>query len=913
MGTGEGVKLLQDGVCVGSWTSANGLAGDAVGPLREDEEGRLWFGIGREGVELWQRLDPRTGELKFLQEVLGETDVEAGGICPAGRQKLWLTTDHELISSEGGVIRRFPAANLWRRDLFPGDITLGDKGDLWFAPPSMEKLVRFANGRFDVFGVEDGLADADIRKLLWDREGNLWVGYGAGGIQRLRQRSIRSVLTRQEQGQRQQIDAVALGPDSALWLGSWDGLLRVQDTSVKRFTNAFLYRHKDARPVLAARNGRVWLGTRECGLFNLEGDRIVPVPAADFGRTNWSVSALYEDRSGRLWIGSNSGLLERRGETFIRYTKNDGLLDDDITGVLDGPDGALWVGTRHGGIQRLRGGSWRTYTTKENLLSNEARPLMVENDGAVWVGTPAGLNRIGSDGKIGQATQTEGLPRNELFCLIEDGAGWCWANSVQGVFRMRHEDLGAVADGTRRLLSCVTYGEADGATSAEGSGEYQPNVCRASDGKLWFCSTRGVIVADPAQTMQQEPAPPVLIEEVYADGELIYQDGRRAGSNLSGNEDAIPTTQGEDRLHPNATPVQENEGRERSPVLRLGPRRARDLRIRYTANSFVAPAKVQFKYLLEGHDSDWRNAEMNERCAYYTDLHPGSYRFRVQACNSRGVWNEARYPFEFSLTPSFTQTPLFPGLCALGLIAASGMFGVWRLRWQRRVLLAEQNVLLEQERARIARDLHDDLGTALTGLALEADMARRSQNGWDEALARISTGNRALANRMREVVWAINPRCDWVDRITDFFQQYAEELARAAGLRCRFEVPIEMEKVSLGTEARHQLFSAFKEALHNVVKHARASEVEIAIQVDDKAVHLRVADNGVGFNEAGAALGNGLRNMRDRLSAVGGHVKVEARPGSGTMVTMELPLERGGHRMILESAPSPFPGKGVRG
>jgi signal transduction histidine kinase len=219
------------------------------------------------------------------------------------------------------------------------------------------------------------------------------------------------------------------------------------------------------------------------------------------------------------------------------------------------------------------------------------------------------------------------------------------------------------------------------------------------------------------------------------------------------------------------------------------------------------------------------------------------------------------------------------------------------MRWQRRVLMAEQSASLERERARIARDLHDDLGTALTGLALEADLARRNHaNGAAPVLERISSGSRELADRMREVVWAINPRCDSVDDLVGFFTQYAGDFLGTAGFQCRLNLPAEINGLSLGTESRHQLFAAFKEALHNVVKHSKGSAVEIAIQAAEEILQIEIIDNGIGFSGvAPNGTGNGLKNLRERLETLGGEARFENAPAGGpggARVLLRIPISR---------------------
>jgi ligand-binding sensor domain-containing protein len=471
--------------------------------------------------------------------------------------------------------------------------------------------------------------------------------------------------------------------------GAWGPLLRWQDGALLRFTNSAPWEavpakagfDLNAHPLLEDSTGQLWFGARDRGLFTLASNQVVHVRAADDGRTNWTVHVLHEDRAGRLWIGSDVGLLEKQAEHFLRYTTRDGLLDNDILGIRDAPDGSLWVGTAKG-LDCFRDGRFHALTARDGLLSDQANPLLVEEDGTVWVGTPLGLNRI-RGGEIRAVTERQGLLDNALFCLLDDRAGHYWASSVRGIFRMRKADLHALADGRQGRLYCVSYGEADGAASAEGVGGYQPSACRTPDGRIWFPTTRGVVVLDPAALVEREVPPPVVIEEVLANDQLVFADRG-------------PTALGA-------------QMRETASGIRVPAGRADVLEIRYTANSFVAPEKVQFRYRLEGADAQWRSAG-TRRVAFYTNLRPQAYRFRVEASNREGTWSEHPAVFAFSIAPHFWETWLFYASCVVVVLVAGGVMQAYRLRWQGRLLKVEHQQALADERTRIARDLHDDLG-----------------------------------------------------------------------------------------------------------------------------------------------------------------------------------------------------------
>lgn len=863
-----GLKRFENGRYTREYRTTNGLANNLVSGLREDREGRLWIGSGPLGNVSCQRLDPRSGEFITLADVVGEPIANATDLHLDGAGRLWLGTPDELLCWDLGKLSRFASGGAWRREFGMGQMVSAGRDALWFAPGFTGKLVRFQHGHFEKFGVEDGLADTDFRSLWWDREGNLWVGMGTGGLQRIRPRSLTSLLTTNNMGDRQQIDSVSSGRNGAVWLGAWTSLLCWQDGSLRRITNSIPWPGKldiNAHPVLEDRTGRLWFGSRDHGLFTLAADEVVRVPAADNGRTNWTVRVLHEDRSGHLWVGSDAGLLQKQGGHFLRYTTRDGLLDNDILGVRDAPDGSLWVGTAKG-LHCFRDGRFRPLTARDGLLSDQANPLLVEEDGTVWVGTPLGLNRI-RGGEIRAVTERQGLQDNALFCLLDDGAGHYWASSVRGIFRMRKTALHAVADGRENRLYCVTYGEADGAASAEGTGGYQPSACRTPDGRMWFPTTHGVVVLDPAALVEREIPPPVVIEEVLADDQLVFADGG-------------PTALGA-------------QLRQTTSGLRLPAGRAGVLEIRYTANSFVAPEKVQFRYHLEGADAQWRAAG-TRRVAFYTNLRPRSYRFRVEASNREGTWSEQPAAFAFSIAPHFWETWSFYALCAAGIIGFAAGVQAYRLRWQRRVLKLEEQQTLANERGRIAKDLHDDLGANLTGLALQMDVLRgqrRASNDLQTQLGTIARSTHALVDTMREVIWVVNPQHDDVESLAGFLGQYTETYLAAAGLRCRLEWPAQMPAHPLTADARHHLFLVVKEALHNIVRHGQATEVQLGLEYEVGELRLVVADNGRGLPKGGAPVpGHGLDNMEKRVTSLRGRFSVVSAPGQGTRISVAIPL-----------------------
>jgi len=897
---GQGLKRFENGAFTRLYRAADGLGTDWVGLLNEDGQGRVWIGCTDRDWPIarsWQRLDPVSGELVSLSEVLGFALTNIWDLFPDHDGRLWATLPGQLLCWAEGKLTRYDTSAIWNHEN-PGRIKEDNTGALWLAPGNGTKAVRFKDGRWDVFNLENQGIDRDIREVLPDREGNVWVGTGAQGLLQIQPQRIMSLLTKSPGGGNQEIHSVAAGAGDVVWLATGSRLLRFQHDAVEHFAVGSDGRAlTQVQAALEDRSGQVWVKCHG-GLLKLTKEGLTRVPGADAGRSNWVVTALREDRRGRLWIGSDSGLLEHRDGTFILYTTRDGLSDDAICGIRDAPDGSLWVGTQSGELNHLKDGRFHAYSTRDGLLPGRVIPLAVEEDGTIWTGTPTGLNRIRA-GEIRAVTEREGLLDHETYSLLDDKRGHYWAHCNRGIFRVRQADLHAVADGRQRRLHCVSYGKADGMASTEGNGDYQPNAARLPDGRMWFPMTRGVVVFDPGEVMETDVPPPIVIEQVQADDEVIYGDG--VAQRWSA---AVPNRSGHDAQKVAAASQAMSSipraaaGDSRAPVLRLPAGRARWLKIHYTANSFFDPRRVRFQYRLTGHDRDWRKMT-DERVAYYADLKPGHYRFQVKAANPHGVWNETPAVFEFSLAPHFYETWPFYILCVTGAVLAGLGVHHRRVRGLRRLQHLEQQRALLDERARIARDLHDDLGANLTGIALKADLAQRQLQGPQAVgqLAEIAANTRALVDNMRGTVWALNPKHDTLEGLARFLAQQVEDFVTDAGLRCRLELPGEFPGLTVPSPARYHIHLVVKEGLHNAVKHAGAREIRFSLQMDGSDLCLCLADDGQGFELNDSQLptlgsqpsgngGNGLLNMRQRVESLGGRWELASGCGQGTRISI---------------------------
>jgi signal transduction histidine kinase len=325
------------------------------------------------------------------------------------------------------------------------------------------------------------------------------------------------------------------------------------------------------------------------------------------------------------------------------------------------------------------------------------------------------------------------------------------------------------------------------------------------------------------------------------------------------------------------------------------------LEIQYTSLNLGAADRARFRYRLQaqGRDSNtnWDEAG-NRRFARYQALLPGSYTFQVCACNEDGVWNEAGASLAVTVLPFFWQTRSFLAVASavlLGAVAAA-VYYISTKKLQRQVAAFRQQQALEKERARIARDIHDQIGANLTQLALLGEMVEADKDSPQEAASharQISQSARETTRALDEIVWTVNPSNDTVDGLVNYICKHAQDYLAVAGLRYRLDVPSQLPRTPISPEARHNVFLAAKEAVTNIVKHARASEASIHLRLEAQSFTLEIQDNGRGpggLNEKAAESRNGLRNMRKRMEDIGGRFSIGPAPQGGTRVALTVPL-----------------------
>jgi len=872
----NGLTRLKDGAFT-QFKESDGLPGSQVQCLWEGQDGTLWIG-GDKGLARFQtgkitrctqseRLSNnsvkalyeyptgviRAATVKGLISVTsaGQEDADNFGFGPvtnvlkavtADRKgQLWLgTTDGLLCLTEGKRVSYGPNQGLPDRII---TMLHEDRaGQLWVG--TYGGMVRFVDGALIPWSLgKRAFADL-VYSIFEDQEGNLWFG-GRDGLYRLNPSRL-TTYTIEEGLSYNNVTSVMEDHSGAMWFGTWGGgVSRLQNGEFTAITTANGLSQDMVLSLAESRDHSVWVGMDFAGALNRLGPGLTNNFSSGTNNLLKAIRVIHEDRQGMMWIGSSLGLNRFRGDIFETYTTTNGLPGNTVMAICERADGSVWLGTDRG-LACWQNGKFKNYTVGDGLSSDAVNALYEDANQTLWIGTRnGGLNRF-RDGQFTTYATRHGLFSDEIFEILEDDFGYFWMSCRRGIFRVSRKELDQIDRGEIRFVHSTVFGRVDGLASVQCNGVSKPAGWKSRDGRLWFPTIRGVVALESNLKINDRP-PPVLIEEVRSGTQILRTNGL---SNHAASQLRVPPGRG-------------------------------DLEIHYTGLSLGVPEKVRFKYKLEGVEDEW--VEMGtQRSVYFNNVLPGKRRFQVIACNNDGVWNNAGAVLTIQMLPHYWQTWWFK----TGVMAACvGLFIVfYRARVER---LRE----IEELRIQIASDLHDDVGSRLTKVAMVTELVDRETPATDRSkshIENISGTVREITRAMDEIVWTINPRNDTLDNLANYVFQYATEYFQNTDVRCRLDVPAELPDYPISTEERHNLFMAVKEAFNNVLKHSAATEVRVGLTVAGNLLTITIADNGKGVspNLTGPA-GDGLVNMKQRLQRIRGRFAFKSAPGVGTTVTLE--------------------------
>ena len=886
IGTTDGLASLKDG----KLTQYPELAGQNVYALLEDHEGTVWAGgfaiptgklcaiqggsarcYGEDG-SFGRGLSPLyedTGRSLWAGATTGLWRIEPGppklypmpdrivALIQGDKSALLIAMRDRIMQFVDGKAEAYPLPGAARK--FTPEALLRDRnGGLWIGTDG-GGLLHVHQARTDLFSRSDGLSGDVISCLFEDREGSIWVAT-LDGLDRFHDLAVPTISVKQGLSNAY-VHSVVAAQDGSVWLGTSDGLNRWNNGQIT------IYRKRSGLPddtvesLFQDDRGRIWVATRR-GVAYFENGRFNPVSGMPGGVAH----SIAGDSAGNLWVSQNQGLVHLLGGSVLEQIPWADLgHEDPALALLPDPlQGGLWLGFLRGGIAYFRNGRVRaSYPSADGLGEGHVNGLQLDRDGTLWAATEGGLSRV-KNGRVNTLTGKHGLPCDTAHWVMEDNAHSFWLYTACGIVRIARPELDALFNDQKRTIQVAIFDDSDGVRSHSTPTGYNPIVAKSADGRIWFLPFDGVSVLDPRHLAVNKLPPPVHIEQITADRKILWQ-------NLSGVA---------------------------ASNLRL-PALSRDLQIDYTALSFVAPEKVRFRVKLEGHDPDWKDMG-TERKAFYNDLPPRHYRFRVRASNNSGVWNEAGDSLDFSIDPAYYQTTWFRASCVAAFLAL-----LWALyRYRLYQIKQEFGARLEErvgERTRIARELHDTLLQNFQGSVLVMQSARnllsrrpeQAEKTLDDAISMAA----GAIGEGRDAIQDLRLQPAVQSDLAQLLTATGQDLARSAdtnGNPVIFRAAVEGERKDLDPIIQDEAYRIARELLRNAFRHAQARQIEADIRFEDRLLRVLIRDDGKGIEpevvEAGGRAGHwGLMGMRERAKRIGARLEFWSEPGAGTEVELSIP------------------------
>jgi len=797
-------------------------------------DGKIWMGTRDAGL-----LVMSAGR---VTEVQGLPDRKVNSLLAAADGKVWVGTDAGVVRLNGdGTGPTAPPAPL---DRVQSLALLADSdANVWAG--TNRGLFRLNDGGGSA--LEEGVDGAGaVNAIFEDREGSLWVG-STRGLERLRDNAF--MTYQPPEGLPWEGGAVYIDSEGRAWIAPMSGglywgkggwFVLVKEGGLDR----------DAVYSVAGGPGELWVGRRGRGLTRLRYDggalTSKTYTQAD-GLAQNSVYAVALGRDGVVWAGTLSGGVTRfKDGAFTTYTNANGLASNSVLAILGGSDGAMWFGTASG-LSSLSGDRWRTYGSADGLPPGAVNCLAEDPTGAIWVGTDGGVAVVRA-GQVKVPREAPEALREPVLGLVADGNGWLWVSTSKHVLRVRRDKLegGALAASDVR-----EFGPADGLRSAEGVKRHK-SVAADALGRVWFYTSRGLSVVTPARAAKDSPPAIVHVEGMTADGSDLDVRG----------------------------------------AVRV-PGDTRRITFNFVGLSLNVPGRVRYRYRLDGFDQDWSEAGA-AREAVYTNLGPGSYRFRVVASNSEGVWNGRESVIQFEIEPAFWQTWWFRLSCVLA--AGLAVFAFYRVRVRRLARLL--NVRFEErlaERTRIAQDLHDTLLQGVLSASMQLHVAADQVPDTSPAkplVSRVLQLMTQVVEEGRTAVRGLRSRAGDSTDLAEALSAIRHDFASRQGA-ADYRVTVTGQPRPLHPLVRDGVYRIGREALINAFRHARARTVELEIVYGARGLRLVVRDDGAGIDPEVLSAGRpghwGLSGMRERAEDFGAGLEVRSRPGEGTEVRLSIP------------------------
>lgn len=822
---GAGVWLLDESSRLTQFSTVHGMGGNIVRRILQDDDGILWFATNQGLTNL------DTGNFNTFTDDHGLPHDSINDILFGDNGSIWLAT-------EGGISLREENSytNYSTDDGLPSNsvlsLTFDTVGRLWYGTDGGAGVLD--NGFFRNYTTADGLPADIVLSTMTDREGQLWFGTLGGGVTLFAGEHFAN-YTMDDGLASNVITSFARGRDGLFWIASYGGgLMSFDGESFTTYTEADGLADNNVHALYHDTGDRLWIGTAG-GVSVLEDGRFIQTPAWMSGLH--AVRGFLDDESeGNFWVATqDSGAYRYDGETLHRYHEENMLESNTVVSVVGDNSGGIWLAT-YGGVSVYRDGEFTTYTIEDGLPSNGVISIFIDPNDTPWISTFNGFARAGNE-SIEAFQSTLEFPGAISYFMFQDRDGYYWSGTNAGLVRFDYERYIMADSDLERDLSFRLVAREQGLIANEMNARA---VFRDTTGRdtAWLGSAGGMSRFYPSMLPVNNIAPKIHMEEVMVAGEMVDPENSRV---LSHDRNFV--------------------------------------QFAFTGISFDAPSRILYEYRLRGVDSDW--VRSYERTVRYPSLSPGDYTFQVRAYNSSGIRSDEVAAYSFIIRNPYWLQWWF--LAVIALAVTGVIFFIYNYYRVRRLME------IEKMRVQIASDLHDDVGSSLTELALQTDFIRTGNldESVENTLRQIGDHSRRIVSTLDDIVWYIDARNDTTGDLTDRMQDHANRVLAPGDIKINFDFSGVEMNAGLPVLIKENLYLIYKEAINNIAKHSDADIVEIALSMNQNRFKLRIKDNGKQQNESRRS-GQGLRNMQLRARRIGTEAVIESNGGYAVTVEGSL-------------------------
>jgi signal transduction histidine kinase/ligand-binding sensor domain-containing protein len=945
---GGGVTCF-DGQTFTNYGEAQGLKNKFVFSIEKDTKGKLWFGTREGGVYTCQNTSDDTIRFeKFDGLPEWEEDV-IRAIYSDRKGNIWFGTQQNgLACYDGQRIKKYtPQDGLPCESIY--DILEDREGTIWLA--TCRGLSMLSDSVFMTFSTLNGLVKNSVRKLAEDDLGNIWFGTNGGGVSRYNGKAITKIT---DDPINVNVNDIIADRNGNLWFSTnSNGVSRYDGNEIISFTKDQGLARNTISFLAEDKLGRIWFSTYYgggvgCLDFNLTQDSLLSLEPQPFSNNDSKPShqarlttyttqqglafdaaySITEDKTGNLWFATYGGGISRfDGQSFTNYTTKQGLASNDVFTIFEDSKGNLWIlYVLSEGITLFDGKSFSTFTQAQGLPSLGVWNMAEDKEGNLWFGSEHGLILLRanelieiSKAKSSQEYSPElrfetfstkdGLPDNTINNIHADHHGNLLVSTNSGLTILQG---GLAAFNTKGAIENYNHHEGYAFRSVQFA--FQDH-----EGIIWLSTNSdktGLVRFDPKKRHSNTSAPLVFIKEININSEKVNWYGLSSSTShlVSPDSNVAPAFICEEVTTFSRTLSDTERDSLRIkfkdirfdsitkwhpvPVNLVLPYRHNSVTIDFNANITSQNHLVKYQYFLEGYDTDW-SPVLSSSSATFGNIHEGQYTFKVKACSPDGVWSEP-ISYAFRVLPPKHRT--WWAYSLYGLLFLTLAYYAQRYQ-KKRIIRAEQEKSKQKqailnERLRISRDLHDEVGATLSGISMYSHIAKeqiktQSNEGLLTSLNVMQDSSGDMVKKLNDIIWLLNPEQARLQQLVEKLEEYIRQLAEYKNVSVSVDIIDHISAIELPLEVRRNIYLIFKEAINNSFKYSQAKSISLTIKSVESDLVFILEDDGIGFDSETVKRGNGLNNMQSRSKEIGAKLQLDASPDRGTRMSLTYRLDKG--------------------